>query len=369
MEKEITGNDKEMVSIREEVRRHARDVEHWHEDALRRLDRKFWLVTIIVAIIGLFGLILSFQVWTQVQRASREVDEIRYLREELKDVVKEARTWVVKLKDQGNEAEKLTGIIEEQSGQVKQYTESADKLLASIEERGNQAISKADQLLVSIEQQGKQAIKKIEEDRVKTAKFSEYMSKARVEAEKGNFAAALKRYRQALEIDKQSPQAWVGVGSTLGMLGRYEEAQLAHESAIKLDPDYAIAWYNKGVILARRGNHGEALKAYEKAIELDPNDIDALTGKGAALGRLDRQEEALIPLEKAIKLEPNYALAWLNKAAAHSHLRQKPEMLGALKRAIELDPDLRKQAKTDPDKDFEHYRNDPDFQELVGEDQ
>ena len=39
-------------------------------------------------------------------------------------------------------------------------------------------------------------------------------------------------------------------------------------------------------------------------------------------------------------------------------------MLEALKRAIERDPEFKEIAQTDPD--FEPFRNDPEFQELIG---
>lgn len=109
------------------------------------------------------------------------------------------------------------------------------------------------------------------------------------------------------------------------------------------------------------------MKACEKAIGLDPELALAWTNKSAALLGLGRNEEGLEATEKGIELDPNNASAWYNKACAHSQLGQKEKMLDALEKAIELNPDYKEKAKTDSS--FEPYRDDSDFQELVGEDQ
>ena len=295
----------------------AKDVKYWREETLGRLDMAYKGTIIIVALIGIIvPILLTQHVRSQVEQASKVTDVARLI--------------------------------------IERTEKDADRLL-------NDLRKKKEQYDVALREL-------VREETKKATRFGELMSKARVEAEKDNFAAALRRYRQALEIDKQSPQAWVGVGATLGMLGRYEEAQVAHGSAIKLDPNYAIAWYNKGVALWRLGRHEKALDAFENTIKLDPKDAPAWTNSGVILTKLDRNREALESHKKALELAPNYALAWFNKAGAHSLLGEKSEMLVALKRAIELDPKRKEKAKTDPD--FEPYRDDPDFRALVfGEEQ
>ena len=80
--------------------------------------------------------------------------------------------------------------------------------------------------------------------------------------------------------------------------------------------------------------------------------------------RLGRHEESLDALAEAVKLEPELAVAWYNKACAYGQLGRKAEMLDALKRAVESDPALTDAVSADPD--FEPFRDDPEFQELIG---
>jgi len=124
-------------------------------------------------------------------------------------------------------------------------------------------------------------------------------------------------------------------------------------------------FFAEGLRESAQGHFEAALKAYEKSIELSPDYAPAWVNKAHVLVKLDRPGEALSACEEAIKLDPEKDLAWYNKACAHSQLEEKTEMLDALKRAVEFDPEYKEKAEIDPD--FEPYRDDPDFQELIGE--
>ena len=129
---------------------------------------------------------------------------------------------------------------------------------------------------------------------------------------KGSMLRALKRYEEALAVYEQaihfyphSAVAYNNKGNALMDLNRYEEALDAYNFSSQLDPSYALCYDNKGVLLCKLGRYEEALAEYEKAIILDPNDPIIYSNKGRALGELNRYEEALTAYEQAQNINQN----------------------------------------------------------------
>jgi tetratricopeptide (TPR) repeat protein len=107
-------------------------------------------------------------------------------------------------------------------------------------------------------------------------------------------------------VHKHSDLAtYIGKGSMLRALKRYEEALNAYNFSSQLDPSYALCHDNKGVLLCILGRYAAALAEYEKAIILDPNDPITYSNKGRALGELNRYEEALAAYEQAQNIHQN----------------------------------------------------------------
>ncbi len=104
----------------------------------------------------------------------------------------------------------------------------------------------------------------------------------------GRHAEALTAYEQALHLDPNFIDAYVGKGNTLYSLGRYVEALVAFEQAIDLAPNTAAIYNNKGSVLYTLGRYVEALTAYEQALRLDPLLVSASRGKNLVLRRLGR---------------------------------------------------------------------------------
>jgi tetratricopeptide (TPR) repeat protein len=180
--------------------------------------------------------------------------------------------------------------------------------------------------------------------------------------------AKFDEYDRALEtaqiLGKQlSPQDYVLRGNAEFSKNNYESAIAAYDKAISLKPDYALAWNNKGLALTEMSRKEEALAAFEKAIAIKPAYFPAWSNKGCSLTRFKLYEEALVAFEKAIALKPDDTKTYFNRACTFALMKRKSESLADLKRAIDLDQKYKATAKID--KDFEDFRNDPDFLRLV----
>lgn len=127
----------------------------------------------------------------------------------------------------------------------------------------------------------------------------------------------------------------------------------------------AFEIFREGVELHKSGDYGDAIELYDSALELDPQLKFAWSNKGYAYQSLGEYDTALVCYYRALEIDSGFADAWYNKACLHSLLGEKPKMIYSLRKAIKFKPELKSYAKNDPD--FEDFRDDPDFQELTGD--
>ena len=126
---------------------------------------------------------------------------------------------------------------------------------------------------------------------------------------KGSMLRALRRFEEALDVYieathfyPESAVAYNNKGNALMDLNRYDEALNCYNHASQLDPNYPLCYDNKGLLLYKLGHYEEALVEHEQAILLDPTDATTYTNKGNVLGALHRYEEALAAFEQAKSL-------------------------------------------------------------------
>ncbi|MFG3033457.1 ATP-binding protein [Streptomyces sp. NPDC048253] len=148
--------------------------------------------------------------------------------------------------------------------------------------------------------------------------------------------------------------AWSNLGSALGDLKRYTEAQDAHQTALDLfkqaDDTHgqADAWNNLGSALGHLKRYTEAHDAHQTALDLykQTDDTHGLAGAwsnlGAALGDLKRYTEAHDAHQTALDLfkqtddTHGLARAWSNLGAALTGLKRYTEAHDAHQTALDL---------------------------------
>jgi tetratricopeptide (TPR) repeat protein len=130
----------------------------------------------------------------------------------------------------------------------------------------------------------------------------------------------------------------------------------------------ATAIADKGTEALYKKNWDEAVSLAQKALEIDPECEQAEKVWGLALHFKGDSEAGIEHLDRSVKFNPKYATGWYNLACIHAQRGDKTPMLAALTEAIkwgkkEYCMDYRKSAMTD--KDFDAFRADKDFMELV----
>ncbi len=105
-------------------------------------------------------------------------------------------------------------------------------------------------------------------DKVQAAKqraARDYLQHGLIMATEGKHEAAVKSFRQSLDLDPNNAEAHSLYGSALAQVGKYAEAEAALRKAVALRPDYKEGWYYLGVFLEQRGKKQEADEAFAKA--------------------------------------------------------------------------------------------------------
>jgi|GEM_PF-335796 len=143
-----------------------------------------------------------------------------------------------------------------------------------------------------------------------------------------NIDEALEAFDNAIQIEPQNIDAWLGKAKSLAYLDKKNESLEAFRNilnltnkTIKENPDDAKAWQSKGIALASLGRGAEATDAFERSIELlnkslqsDPKDAEAWWLKAENLELLGRIDSALEAYDKVIELNSSEVGAWLRKS-------------------------------------------------------
>jgi tetratricopeptide (TPR) repeat protein len=172
---------------------------------------------------------------------------------------------------------------------------------------------------------------KKESDNIYSAALAYYLTK--------DYEKALPLFKQYLQNNKNSDEAWLYIGGCYAALSRWEEALEAFKQLTKLKPNDAGLYDCLGAVYAALGRWEEAIEAYKQTIKLKPGDAEAHYDLGYAYAKSHRYQEAIEAYKQAIKLKPDYAEAYKNLGNAYYGLNRHQEALEAYKQAIKLKPD------------------------------
>ncbi len=114
-----------------------------------------------------------------------------------------------------------------------------------------------------------------------------YALLGRAFTEKGDTQAAEKVFRQAIEIDPKTAQAYLWLGQLLVATGRRREA------------DRALAHFRENKTLRVR------MRRLQRSLLAEPNDVTTLCRLARARIDLGRIQDAVVPLRRALELSPN----------------------------------------------------------------
>jgi tetratricopeptide (TPR) repeat protein len=116
-------------------------------------------------------------------------------------------------------------------------------------------------------------------------------------------------YRQALQLDPQSPDAANGLGLALAKQGQAGAARRYFEQAITLRRDYSAAINNLGVLYLQEGKVNDAIAAFEYGIREAPDTDILYLNLGRTYTRLGKIDKARQVMQQLLDRKPENVTA------------------------------------------------------------
>lgn len=154
----------------------------------------------------------------------------------------------------------------------------------------------------------------------------------------GEYDGSLADYEAALRLNKNLPQAFVGMGEVALSSWQFEMVEKYAEKALKINPHYAEAIHllGKKFILERR--YDQAMETADRALVINPNDLMAHSIRAAASACLFDDEQVKKIVEQVRKINPQYPFFHRLMGDALGGIRQYAASEQAYQQAITFDP-------------------------------
>jgi tetratricopeptide (TPR) repeat protein len=208
--------------------------------------------------------------------------------------------------------------------------------------------------------------KAVQPPSAKTADSADFYFKwAKALCDSANYRMAVLKFKRAVIIRHNFPEAWTEWGVALANLGRTEEEIAKYQEAIKIDSSFGDAYFNWGTTLANHQQFKEATEIFKRGIAAAPKHPKNYEGLGKVQNQTGFYAEAAKSFEKSLELNPAnpWALFW--QSGCYARLKKKTESLAALEKAIQWGGDFYKM-EAQKDGAFNPLWSDPDFKKIVG---
>jgi stress response protein SCP2/tetratricopeptide (TPR) repeat protein len=106
--------------------------------------------------------------------------------------------------------------------------------------------------------------------------------------------------------------------------------------ALGLNPNIPQAYLGMGIATSKQGNKQQAIYNYDRALQFNPNLAEAYFGRGQVYYELGNKQRAIGDYEQAIRVNPNYGLAYLERGAIRCMLGTKSQAVADFHQAVEL---------------------------------
>jgi tetratricopeptide (TPR) repeat protein len=158
-------------------------------------------------------------------------------------------------------------------------------------------------------------------------------------SEKGDLDAAIRYFRQSLELDKFNIEAYCYLGVALTKKQDFEEALRCFEIAVGLNPMNFNARSGLAGALVIMGRTEASVLHFQKALDIDPGNLDNRYNYGVILNSLGRFAEAIDHFTWILEKSPSYGKAHTALAVALNRRGDTAEAIGHYEEALKIMPE------------------------------
>ena len=157
---------------------------------------------------------------------------------------------------------------------------------------------------------------------------------------------ALDNYSQAIELNPNLVEAYVGLGNTYMDGEEYESAITGYGEALRLDPNNAVIYFYRGSAYAALGDHDRAISDYSEALRHNPVDDLAMAtygNRGNAYRLRGEHDRAITDYNAALNLNPTDEVAaglYFNRGNAYRAQGEYDSAIADCSEALQLAPEI-----------------------------
>ncbi|WP_333345972.1 TerD family protein [Microcoleus sp. LAD1_D1] len=133
-------------------------------------------------------------------------------------------------------------------------------------------------------------------------KAANFSNQGSLKVQKGDVPGAIANFTQALALNPNIPQAYLGLGIATGQQGNKQQAIYNYDRALQFNPNLAEAYFGRGQAYYELGNNQKAIGDYEQAIRVNPNYGLAYLERGAIRCMLGTKSQAVADFQQAGEL-------------------------------------------------------------------
>jgi tetratricopeptide (TPR) repeat protein len=153
--------------------------------------------------------------------------------------------------------------------------------------------------------------------------------------QKGEYAAAINSYNQALQFNNSDADIYYKLGLVNYQLGEYHTAITNYSQAINININHPQAYNQIGLVHYQIGNYHIAIEAYTQAIRINPHIAINYKNRADVRSHIGDTQGAIEDYNQAIKLNPDYATTQKDKQISRYLLNDQQQ----LEPVINIDPD------------------------------
>lgn len=121
----------------------------------------------------------------------------------------------------------------------------------------------------------------------------------------GQYDRAEMAFKNAINLQPQTPEFHLSMGSLRARQGRYDQARDAYLEALKIKPDHPLALYNLGVTYALMGDLDRAIASFESAAQAAPPGVPLLNAMAQAYEQKGDTAKAVEALKQSLAMRPD----------------------------------------------------------------
>jgi tetratricopeptide (TPR) repeat protein len=155
---------------------------------------------------------------------------------------------------------------------------------------------------------------------------------------RGDFAAAIQAYKQALELDPNDGELKLGLAQALSLSGHHEESKGLYQALLTKGPDDADALEGLGYAFFRSDHPFEARAIFQRLLARHPLNPEFQTDLARVEARLGHYKHARAILSAVLSLHPRQREARLQLAYVKLHQGRYAAALADFTQLLKVDP-------------------------------